>query len=109
MVSLPNHGAEAMAAGNLRRAAARLRVIVGDERGRAVRMPGVARWLARVAPARARGTVSLALVSDARVRVLNRRYRGIDRATDVLSFPVANPEPRSNPNTIAHPESRSNP
>jgi probable rRNA maturation factor len=47
----------------------------------------VARWLARVAPARARGVVSLALVSDATVRALNRDFRGVDRATDVLSFP----------------------
>lgn len=42
----------------------------------------------RVAPARARGAVSIALVSDACVRVLNRDYRGHDCATDVLSFPA---------------------
>jgi len=66
-----------------------LRVLVADGRGRSVSAPGVARWLARVAPATARGTVSVALVSDARVRALNRRHRGIDRATDVLSFAVA--------------------
>ncbi len=46
-----------------------------------------------MAPARARGTVSIALVSDARVRALNRQYRREDNATDVLSFP-ANPESR---------------
>jgi probable rRNA maturation factor len=63
-----------------------LRVLVADERGRRLSAPGVARWLARVAPARARGTLSLALVSDAKVRALNREYRGIDRVTDVLSF-----------------------
>jgi probable rRNA maturation factor len=39
-----------------------------------------------VAPAAARGTVSVAVVSDARVRALNHRYRQSDRATDVLSF-----------------------
>jgi probable rRNA maturation factor len=32
--------------------------------------------------------VTIALVSDRRVRTLNRQYRGIDRATDVLSFPA---------------------
>jgi probable rRNA maturation factor len=35
--------------------------------------------------------VTVALVSDARIRALNRRYRGKDRATDVLSFPGAAP------------------
>ncbi len=70
-----------------------LRVLVGDERGRRVAAaPGLARWLRQVAPARARGTVSVALVSDAHVRRLNRRYRGVDRATDVLSFPTI-PQP----------------
>lgn len=67
----------------------RLRVLVGDEHGRRVpSAPALARWLTRIAPARARGTVSVAVVSDARVRTLNRRYRGVNRATDVLSFPA---------------------
>lgn len=63
-----------------------------DGRGRLVRDGGLARWLESVAPARARGVVSVALAGDARVRALNRRYRRQDRATDVLSFP-ASPEP----------------
>src|SRR5262249_25781180 len=62
--------------------------------GRRVRAGGVARWLARIAPPRAQGTVSLALVNDRTVRALNRQYRRIDRATDVLSFPPG-PNPRS--------------
>jgi len=65
----------------------RLDVRVSDERGRLLRARGLAAWLARVAPSRARGTVSIALVSDARVRALNRTYRRKDAATDVLSFP----------------------
>lgn len=65
-----------------------LQVLVGDEHGRAGVAPGLGRWLAGVAPAGVRGTVGVALVSGARVRVLNRRYRGHDEATDVLSFPV---------------------
>jgi len=67
-----------------------LRVWVGDEHGR--RVPSalaLARWLKTIAPVRARGTVSIAVVSDARVRALNRRYRGVNRATDVLSFPAS--------------------
>ena len=65
-----------------------LRVLVGDEWGRRGAAPGLARWLVRVAPVRVRGTVSIAMVSDARIRDLNRRYRGVDLATDVLSFPA---------------------
>lgn len=33
--------------------------------------------------------VSVTFVSDRIIRVLNREYRGVDRATDVLSFPLA--------------------
>ena len=69
----------------------RVRVTVTDGRGRPVRDGGLARWLTRVAPAAARGEVGIALVGDARVRTLNRRYRRTDRATDVLSFPAAEP------------------
>jgi probable rRNA maturation factor len=49
---------------------------------------GLATWLARAAPASAGGEVTVALVSDARMRTLNRAYRNKDYATDVLSFPV---------------------
>ena len=66
----------------------RLDVSVSDERGRAVAAPGLAAWLRCVAPAHARGVVSVALVSDRRVRALNRSYRRKDYATDVLSFPA---------------------
>jgi probable rRNA maturation factor len=63
-----------------------LRVSVSDERGRPLRAPGLAAWLRRTAPRRARGAVSIALVSDRRIRWLNRTYRRKDYATDVLSF-----------------------
>jgi probable rRNA maturation factor len=56
-----------------------------------VRAPGLATWLRAVAPARARGSLTVAIVSDARVRALNRQYRKKDRATDVLSFPAERP------------------
>ena len=65
-----------------------LRIVVADETGRRARAPGLAAWLRRVAPRRARGTVTIALVSDRRVRALNRTYRRKDYATDVLSFPA---------------------
>jgi probable rRNA maturation factor len=66
----------------------RVRVSVSDGTGRAVRDGGLGRWLAAVAPPRAAGDVAVALVSDARMRALNRQYRGRDAATDVLSFPA---------------------
>jgi probable rRNA maturation factor len=37
--------------------------------------------------------VSLVFTDDARVRMLNRQYRGKDRPTNVLSFPAAPPFP----------------
>jgi probable rRNA maturation factor len=72
-----------------------LRVGVVDAHGRPVRVPGLGHWLARVAPRAARGSVTIALVSDARIRALNRQYRGKDYATDVLSFPAAAPPAHS--------------
>jgi probable rRNA maturation factor len=45
-------------------------------------------WLARVAPARARGAVTVAVTTDARVRALNGRFRRVHTTTDVLSFPA---------------------
>jgi probable rRNA maturation factor len=54
---------------------------------RGMRAPGLASWLASIAPSRARGSVTIAIVSDARVRALNCQYRRKDKATDVLSFP----------------------
>jgi probable rRNA maturation factor len=67
----------------------RLRVSVTDGRGRPVRDGGLARWLAGVVPARVRGEVAIALVSDARIRALNQAYRRTNLPTDVLSFPAA--------------------
>jgi probable rRNA maturation factor len=49
---------------------------------------GLATWLTKAAPASARGEVTVALVSDARMRTLNRSYRNKDYATDVLAFPA---------------------
>lgn len=70
----------------------RLRVLVTappGTRGMGVRTLGG--WLGGAAPGRARGVVSIALVTDAAMRRLNRTYRGVDRVTDVLSFPAEGP------------------
>ena len=63
-----------------------LTVSVTDGRGRPVRARGLAAWLTRIAPARATGAVTIALVSDAQMRQLNRTYRAKNYLTDVLSF-----------------------
>ncbi len=78
-------------------AAARLRVNVAcpDSPARpsasaaeAAAVRGLGPWLAKIAPAAARGDLCVALVSDARMRALNRQFRGKDKVTDVLSFPA---------------------
>ncbi len=48
---------------------------------------GLGRWLAGIAPRSAVGTVAIAILPDAKVRALNRKFRNKDTATDVLSFP----------------------
>ena len=66
-----------------------LRVAVTDGRGRPRPAGDLPDWLARVAPAAASGSeMVVALVSDGKMRALNRRFRGIGRRTDVLSFPA---------------------
>ena len=37
-------------------------------------------------------SATIAFVSDQRIRELNRQFRGIDKATDVLSFPADGPD-----------------
>ena len=37
-------------------------------------------------------SATIAFVSDQKIRQLNRQFRGIDKATDVLSFPSDGPE-----------------
>ena len=61
-------------------------VTVTDGHGRAVADGGLARWVVRLAPARLRGELAIALVTDRHIRKLNRQYRDKDYATDVLSF-----------------------
>lgn len=59
---------------------------------RSHRLPSVrtlARFLAEARGAvRLRGQVSVLLTTDARLRRLNRQFRGINKPTDVLSFPA---------------------
>lgn len=80
---LPRFGA---AGQRTRRSGVGLVVRVSDGRGRSVADGGLGRWLTAIAPRAARGELGIALVSDARMRTLNKSYRRKDYATDVLSF-----------------------
>ncbi len=53
------------------------------------------RWLPKKAlrPIFARGSLSVVIVSDRIIRQLNKEWRAIDKATDVLSFPLELTEP----------------
>ncbi|MEO7157296.1 MAG: rRNA maturation RNase YbeY, partial [Vicinamibacterales bacterium] len=68
-------------------AAARLRVSVASPDSADPVTRGLGRWVTTAAPASARGDLSVAIVSDRRMRALNRQFRGQDVVTDVLSFP----------------------
>lgn len=68
-------------------AAARLRVSVASPDSADSLTRGLGPWLTKAAPASARGDLSVAIVSDRRMRALNRQFRGTDAVTDVLSFP----------------------
>lgn len=77
-----------------------MRVAVAN-RQRRVRVSAAALRRAALYALRAEGAprdveLSIAVVDDAAIRALNRRYRGEDRATDVLAFPQAAPR-RSSP------------
>ena len=73
----------------------RLKVAVTDARGRRIRRGPGARlgsWLSGAAPPSTRGRVDVALVTDDRMKNLNRKFRGKNRVTDVLSFPPSEPD-----------------
>ena len=41
---------------------------------------------------KSKSSATIAFVSDKKIRELNRQFRGIDKATDVLSFPSDGPD-----------------
>src|SRR5262249_38887778 len=54
----------------------------------------VRRAIAAATPkAKARSELSVVLTDDAAVKALNRRWRGLDRPTNVLSFPAGTAKP----------------
>jgi len=68
-----------------------LQVTVTSHTRRPTFVPGLADWLRGAAPARSRGEVSLAFVTDAAIRALNRQHRRTDAPNDVLSIPSDEP------------------
>jgi probable rRNA maturation factor len=69
-----------------------VRLTASHPRGRAVARTVRARarkFLAQLG--REDAEVSILLVGDRRIRSLNREWRGVDEATDVLSFPLSDP------------------
>ena len=46
------------------------------------------------------GHLAIELVDEGRIRELNRSQRGVDRATDVLAFPIDGPGPASGPREL---------
>jgi probable rRNA maturation factor len=56
--------------------------------------------LAAAAAGDAVGEIAIRLADDAEVQALNRQYRGLDKATNVLSFPAAGPSPPGAPRRL---------
>lgn len=59
------------------------------------RLKKAARAVLEVSGAGSAGDMSIVLTTDREIQSLNREYRGVDAATDVLSFPAAETDPRS--------------
>jgi probable rRNA maturation factor len=62
-------------------------VSVVEEGGTHAGAKGLGKWLARIAPRSARGSLTVAILPDSRVKTLNRKFRRKNTGTDVLSFP----------------------
>ena len=66
-------------------------IYLHNETGQAIEITSLKRAVRvtlRMQAAEMRGTVTILLTGDEQVRALNREYRGVDRVTDVLSFPA---------------------
>jgi probable rRNA maturation factor len=82
-----------------------LEVLVGEERaplGRRAPAHGVRRAVqaALAAASVEDGHLAISLVGEDEIRRLNREHRGLDRPTDVLSFPVDEAGPVAGPREL---------
>ena len=64
--------------------------VVNRQRGRKI---ATSPWINRTTEmldvmSKSGSSVTIAFVSDSKIRTLNKQFRGIDKATDVLSFPA---------------------
>ncbi len=65
-------------------------MVILDKRVAGLSELALARFIAQARrAARLRGRVNVLITSNAEMRIMNRRFRGEDEATDVLSFPAA--------------------
>jgi probable rRNA maturation factor len=67
--------------------------VVNRQRGLKIDTEAWATFAAKALAAIGKGdsSATVAFVSDKRIRQLNQQFRGIDKATDVLSFPAGEP------------------
>lgn len=68
-----------------------IEVEITDAKGTRLPSQSLARWIEKHAPAKARGRVVIAIVTDRTMRRFNMQFRQMDYATDVLSFPSISP------------------
>ncbi len=64
-------------------------ILLNRQRGRRIELAGLRSFMERLVkevPPQRGDSLAVCLVSDRRMRGMNRDYRGIDAATDVLSF-----------------------
>lgn len=71
----------------------RVEIQLGDDAGSCPDRARLRRWIRAAVGPRVASEVTLRIVGESEAAELNSRYRGLDRPTNVLSFPVADDWP----------------